>query len=973
VTICRLMLVLFACRLLFSQAASSALPAPATNAPAVATNSAPTKVDQSADLSKSFQVKRGFRLELVASEPLVADPVAMAFDENGRLFVVESRARGERGPGSTGRVRVLEDNDGDGHFDASSIYADNLKQPAAVVCYGGGVFVACGSEILFLKDTQGDDVADVRRVVFTGYGDASRGAPAPAFTALAWGLDNLIHVGATGPGEVAPNDSQKSAVALSEGNFAFDPRTLVPFAESGVAPTGMCFDDRGREFVCSSGDHIVLVMYEARYAARNPYLDMPGALLDVAARGAATTIYSLRPRPMASGFSAATGLTIYRGQSYPADYWGDAFVADAAAGIVHHEKLRPQGIEMVADKAPDETGSEFLAGRDGSFQPMRVINGPDGALYIADQTSGAVEPSVPAVGRTNAAGKTVSGHGRIYRIVSANFQQPKPPRLGKAAAPALVAMLMQANGWYRDTASRLLYERQGKEAINLLIRLFLDRRSTPLARVHALHLLDGMHTLVEPHVLSGLIDPDERVREHAVRLAERVLPTNGVASYLMWQQLSAMGADPSIQVRYQLAFTLGQIHNPGRVQLLADILRRDAGSRWMQAAVLSSLDEGAGEMFSLLAPDRGFRATEVGEAILDQLLVMVGAKNQPDDLAFVFNTFSSLPDTPRTFKLTRVLADGLQRAGSSLMAADARGTLKALYARAARLASEYSAPDEARVEAVLLLGCTSYAESGYALLSLLNLPLTPAVQDAVIAALSHFAEPNIAPLLVQRWPLLIPAGRAESVVAMLARPERTRVLLAALEGRLIGRAELGSTQVRFLLAHPDPSVRQRAQALFGNGNDPRREAIINQFLPAAQMPGNGVRGQGVFAARCAACHQLGGGGSLAGVDLSAAARGSRQETLAKILDPDRDVDPNHPNVLIETSDGETLTGFISAQTAASITLCQATGSIRLIPRARIQSQQNLAGSAMPEGLEAGLDQQGMADLLEYLAGVGAQR
>ncbi len=964
-TICRVMFVTWLGLRLCLESAAATPPAVATNSPSA------IQPDPTTALLKQFQIKKGFRIELVASEPLVVDPIAMAFDENGRLFVVESHQGPNQSAAQTGRVRVLEDTDGDGVFDTSSVYADNLTQPAAVACYAGGVFVACGSEIIFFKDTKGDGVADVRRVACTTYGDVNRGTYPAVCTCLEWGLDNRIHVGRpTGGGSASSSAPARPAVTLSEGNFAFDPRTFLLQAESGVAPSGLCFDDRGRKFVCSSGDHIVLVMEEARYGARNPTLTMPGALLDIGAGGAATAIFPLRADAgtgTPARFTSATGLTIYRGDAFPSDYVGDAFVADSAAGIIHHEKLRASGLELIAERPADESGVEFLAARDGSFQPMQIINAPDGALYLADQAGGAVDLPIPIVGKTNMVARLPTGHGRIYRIVPAGFKQPKGPQLARAKTTELAALLKRGNGWHRDTAARLLYERQDKSALSPLIGLLMDPLSPPLARVHALHALDGMHALVEPHLFKGLMDADDRVREHSVQLAERFASTNGVASDPLWKLLSSLAADPAIQVRHQLAFTLGQFHAPGRVRALADILRPDAGNRWIQSAVLSSLTTGAGEMFSLLATDPAIRDAPGGNDLLDQLLLMAGAANQPEELTPIFNSLVALPDSARTFRLARVLADGLQRADSSLRAVDASHILQPMYSRAARVASDYNAPEAIRVEAILLYGTASFAECGHALLGMLNAASTQPIQFAAIATLEQFADPAIAPGLVQRWGLLTPGARAEAIVALLGRPDRTAVLLTAMENGSIGRAELGSPQVRFLLAHPDAAIRQRARNLFGNGDDSQRQGVVSQLLPASHLSGNGARGQNIFATRCAACHQLGGGGSAAGVDLSFAARGSREALLEKILEPNRNIDLNHPFCLIETSEGETLTGFISSQTTGLITLCQASGSTRQVSRSHIRSLQGLNGSAMPEGLEAGLNQQGLADLLEYIA------
>src|SRR5262249_38304885 len=152
----------------------------------------------------------------------------------------------------------------------------------------------------------------------------------------------------------------------------------------------------------------------------------------------------------------------------------------------------------------------------------------------------------------------------------------------------LVLALMSPNGWYRDTAARLLYERQDKKAVGPLVQLVYAQGSPPLGRMHALHVLDGMKLLVDMHVQRTLEDPDDRVREHAIKLSEKLLPRDGVASPVMWSELAKMGSDPSALVRFQLAFSLGPIRNGGRDEVLANLLKTDGGSKWMQTAVMTS-------------------------------------------------------------------------------------------------------------------------------------------------------------------------------------------------------------------------------------------------------------------------------------------------------------------------------------------------------------------------------------------------
>src|ERR1051326_4404460 len=256
---------------------------------------------EATDALKTFQLKKGFRLEQVAAEPLVMSPVAMSFDENGRLFVVEMRDYSEMRNvhPHMGRIRMLEDTNGDGVFDKATVYADDLPWPTGVFCYDGGIFVAASPDILYFKDSKGNGVADVRRVVFTGFaaGKEDKLNVQALVNGFTWGLDNRIHV-LTGPngglGASAHNPSTKP-LDLNGRDFYFDARTFEGGAEAGGGQYGMCFDNYGRKFTCSNARHIQTFMYDARYGERNPFYNMPAALVDIPVDGPAAEIYRISP------------------------------------------------------------------------------------------------------------------------------------------------------------------------------------------------------------------------------------------------------------------------------------------------------------------------------------------------------------------------------------------------------------------------------------------------------------------------------------------------------------------------------------------------------------------------------------------------------------------------------------------------------------------------------------------------------
>ena len=229
----------------------------------------------------TFQIRPGFKLELAAAEPLVMDPIAMSFDEDGRLYVIEMRDYSERRHMQLGRVRLLEDTDGDGRFDQSTIFAEDLAWPTAIICYDGGVFVGATPDIFFIKDTIGDKKADVRQLVFTGFAEGQEKLNVQGLmNSFNWGLDNRIH-GATGlNGAKMRHASSTKVLELRGKDFSFDPRNPKDFrAESGGGQHGMSFSDDGRKFVCHNSAHIKLVMYEDRYSARNAFHSMPPPLL----------------------------------------------------------------------------------------------------------------------------------------------------------------------------------------------------------------------------------------------------------------------------------------------------------------------------------------------------------------------------------------------------------------------------------------------------------------------------------------------------------------------------------------------------------------------------------------------------------------------------------------------------------------------------------------------------------------------
>ncbi len=955
---------------------------------------------QPKDAVGTIRVKKGFHVELVVSEPDVMSPVAMAFDERGRLFVVEMIDYSERREvvPHLGRIRMLEDTKGNGVFDKSTIYADNLPWPTAVFCYDGGILVSATPDIIYLKDTKGDGKADLRETVFTGFASGVERVNVQAMmNSLNWGLDNRIHGATSGHGGVIHSLRHPDAklIDLKGRDFVIEPRSMTMTSEPGGGQHGLSFDEYGRRFTCNNSDHIRLFMYDDRYAARNPFYAMPAPLTSIAVDGPAAEVYRISPEeawrvirthwrvasmvegPVEGGgrssgyFTGATGITIYRGNAFPSEFLNNAFIGECAGNLMSRKILYPDDVGLKAQRAPDEQNVEFLASTDNWFRPVQFANAPDGTLYVIDMHREIVEHpwSLPEGIKKFLDLNSGDTCGRIFRIVPDGFKQPKQPRLDRASTKELVATLENPNGWHRDTASRLLYERQDKSTVPAL-EMLLKAAKSPLGRMHALYALDGLGALKEADILRGLGDEEPWVRVHAVRLSESFSHGN---SPVIFKRLAELVSDPSNLVRYQLAFTLGEFLENDKTKALAGIARRDADSPWIQAAVLSSLANGAGDVFADLSHDTKFGESKSGQEFLRQLVMLVGARNNEQEVSQVLAFIAKVKQPALSFSLVRALGDGLKRAKSTLEQVDHGGELKAVFAQAEKLVADEHTAEATRLEGIQLLGLSSYQASGATLVPLLKSGEPEPIQLTAISTLAHFSEPQVAADLTRSWAGFSPRVKSQAVSVLLSRPERATVLLKAMQTGVIQASELTTPQAKFLRNHQAANVRELAIQVLGAAPANKMQTVVDGYQSALGLKGDAAMGRQTFVQRCTPCHRLSGAGFAVGPDLVSAKSNGKDKLLISVLDPSREVAPQYLAFNIETKDGESYVGIIANETTSSITVRQAYGKEDVIMRSNIKSMKSQKQSLMPEGLEAGLKAQDFANLLEYITTANADK
>ena len=553
---------------------------------------------------KTFRVAPGYRLELVAAEPLVQNPVFFEFDPDGRIWVVEYQGymRDVKGSGEAEpicRVVVLEDTDHDGRADKSTVFLDRLVMPRSFAFVKGGVLLQEPPKLWFCEDTDGDLRSD-RRTEVGKFGVA--GNPQHTANGLRYGIDNWLH----------------SADVPMRHRWVDGRLVEEPTVQRGQF--GVSFDETGRFVTCRESAALHMDLIPAEYIGRNRHLaqvtarggrGFSGVGVNVAPDG--QQVFPIRVTPAITlgarelredgrlrTYTIASGACYYDGDQYPEDAYGNVFVPDSGGHLIGRLKLTP-GIRPNATRFyPEE--QEFLASTDERFRPVNARVGPDGALYIADLYRGIIEHvifMVPWISDQIRDRRldTGEGMGRIYRVVRTDRPiERRPPQLSRVDAAGLVGHLGAATGWWRLTAQRLLVERADPAAVPLLLEM-VRRGSAPLGRLHALWTLDGLDRLDGETKLAALVDADERVRAAAFRLSERGLDAS--QRERLRGALARAATDASEPVRLQATLTASALPGPEALDLTVR-LARSGTDPLFHVAALTGLQGREGEFLQRL-------------------------------------------------------------------------------------------------------------------------------------------------------------------------------------------------------------------------------------------------------------------------------------------------------------------------------------------------------------------------------------
>ncbi len=972
-----------------------------------------------AEAQKKFVLLEGFEARLFAAEPDVINPVAMTWDERGRLWVVELFEYPKGAAPDTkprDRIKILEDTDNDGRADKFTVFADGLNLATGILIGNGGAYVGEAPNLLFLQDTNHDDKVDTRKALLTGFGLQDRHELLNGFT---WGPDGWLYMthGVFTHSKVKIPEATEPGIEMNAAVARFHPRTkkFEVFAEGTSNPWGVDFDQYGNAFVSACViDHLFHMAPGGLYQRQSGVPKNPYA-------------YELLPSIVDHKhyMAAYAGICIYQGDNFPNEYQGRVFMGNIHQNAINHDRLIPNGssFKAVAEK-------DFLTTSDGWFMPVSEQVGPDGALWIADWYD-----KYPCYQNALADPEGVDRkHGRIWRVVYVGKEAGKkiPPRpdvkmdLSKLSGTNLVALLNHSNVWQRRTAQRILMQSLWNKRNGGMENYLGDIRNDITVHLALVSTMDGAKsieasiaafwTLLEygdgiprwVYWMPGLKNDWLRMLMASWRMA-KFRETSGEAI----SELENFAASSDPRVRLAVATAVRQLVSDSLTEDIYLFPEPPVGK------VISNLIKSSADGKDPLLPFMIWMAWQplVAQNPVPALdwLAENGARTKPLSETLTYKVMRRICDTAQTTNMNHAvvflstIADqdpGLMLAALNGLIAGQKGqTLRPtadtkslfeklnasgdtqLKERALRLGALWG--DVAAIRSIIARVNDSKLsiEERTAAIELARAIKGDAAREAMfkvvaqdgpqpllreaIRALGEIGGDSVADALLAAWKGLSSSARNTAAEVLVSRGRWAMVLLSAVETNSIRATDLPITAIRSLAESNDPTVRQRAAQVIGRVRrsagdkqqliSQKRRMIQNPDKPAPDL----VAGREVARKTCLVCHKLNGEGAEVGPDLTGVGRSSLDSLLINIIDPNLVVGKGYENVIIEMKDDRTLTGRLVEDTPTYVKVLSTGPKEETVARTDIASMRVSELSVMPEGLEQMTDKD-FRDLIGYI-------
>ena len=967
-----------------------------------------------AESARHLALPKGFEAKLYVSEPQIYKPIAVNWDHRGRLWVSETLDYpNELMPPGKGRdqIKVVEDTDGDGTPDKFTVFADNLSIPTSLCFADGGVIVHQAPDTLFLKDTDGDGRADVRKVLFTGWNTADTHAGP---SNLRVGLDNWIYgmVGYSGfRGKVGGASHQ-----FRQGLYRFkaDGSAMEFLRSTNNNSWGVGFSEEGYLFgSTANGCPSVYAPIANRF-----YEGVKGWSSAVLANIADSdrmfpATDKVRQVDYFGRFTAGAGHALYTARLLPREYWNRAaFVNEPTGHIVATFNIVPRGTDFAS-----HNGWNLVASDDEWTSPISAEVGPDGCVWVTDWYNFIVQHNPTPEGFSTGKGSAYETplrdktHGRIYRVMPSGANVPKIVPLDPSKPQTLVTALKSDNMFWRVHAQRLMVDAGDLSVVPALIALVGDRGVDAIGlnpaaihalwTLHGLKQLDGTNAAATAAATAALGHPSAGVRRNALLVVDR-----GAKDVVAEVGKRLEDGDP--QVRLAALLVLSEMpYSDAAGALVARAVAdgRLDGDRWLGDAATAAAARHDRAYLTAISTmtlaDRGPLAATISARVAEHY-----ARGGPADSVGAVLAALSKADRRVADAIVGGLAKGWPKGKPATLDAAAETSMvglakdlgstartqlvglaegwgsRAFEARAAEIVGALMADvqdaakaDDARIFAARQLVDFRRRDGRAAadLLALVTPRTSPALAAGLIDAVALSESPEAGAALAQALPRLTPGAKPVALKALLGRAEWTKALLDAAGADKVRLSELALDQQQALAAHPDPAIAGRAKSMLGKGGglpDADRQKVIEEVSAVALGAGDASIGKSVFTQNCAKCHRHNGEGGKVGPDLSGMNTHPKAELLIHILDPSRSVEGNYVQYSLATTDGRVLAGLLAAESKTTVELLDAEGKKSTVLRDEIEEFAASKKSLMPEGFEKLIPAKSLADLLEFLTSKG---
>ncbi len=965
----------------------------------------------------------GFEPQLFAAEPQIGKPICLAWDERGRLWIAETvDYPNEIKPAGQGRdrIRICEDTDGDGRADKFTVFAETLSIPTSLTFARGGVIVNQAPDTLFLKDTDGDDVADERTVLFTGWSTRDTHAGP---SNLHYALDNWIYGIVGYSGFVGTVGGEKLTFSTGFYRFRPDGSKLEFLRNTNNNSWGLGFSEEGILFGSTANGN------------PSEYMPIPNRYYE-AVRGWSSTVLTgiaesnkfepitekVRQVDWHGGFTAATGHALYTARAYPAEYWNKtAFVTEPTGHLIATFVIRPEGAGFRS-----RNSWNLMASDDEWTAPVAAEVGPDGSVWFIDWYNYIVQHNPTPAGFKTGKGSAYETevrdkkHGRIYRLAwtgspaaspaaAPPIQRTSVTSLQDASPAQLVSALKSTNMFWRLHAQRLLVERGKKDVVPELLELLKDDGTDEIGlnpavihalwTLHGLKALDGSNAAAVAAVAKSCRHKSAGVRRNAVQ----VLPLTSAGN----RTLVESRLDPQEDPQVRLAALLALADSPDSKESMPRILdcfvqnlaARDA---WIMDAATAAAARAPAAF--LIEAARRNQPQLTDPAILDRIAIVAAHLARSADsesiaplLAVLERALPAVADTiilgldrgwPKgkpvvlgkagEETLVKLFEKSTPASRSRLVGLASRWGNSKLDEFAARISADLLAeiqneklPEAARIAAAGRLVDFRKADAATAaeLLKLITPRSSPDLARGIVEAVGRSDAPSVGETIIEHLGSLTPAVRAAALRILLTRGDWTIALIEAVDQGKLAFSELSLDQKQGLAAHPDKKIAARAKELLAKGGglpDPDRQKVVEQLLPLMKTTGNAALGKEVFKKHCTKCHVHSGEGTRIGPDLTGMAVHPKEELLIALVDPSRSVEGNFRIYTVVTNDGRVTTGLLASESKTAVELFDAEGKKLAIQRDDIDELIASTKSLMPEGFEKQVTQTELVNLLEFL-------